>query len=1232
MTSFARTKLGLFSFLTIIFIGVFHSFAQTPLDERKSKEIERAKQMILEAEELSKSDDPDALFSAEDRFKSALKICREQSLLDCEEYLLYKIGLINKRSEDYKEAILYFEESLKISELQNRHLNEAQARWNIGIVLFLDGMEDRAKDYFLTAIKILEEDGQWGKVGFAYVDLAETLSKRSRFLETLSYYKQALNAFNKAGDVNSEVLTLVRIGDTYSSLNLYADSKTFYEQAKEEYRKKGSVESEQWVYGKICQIIGHTGNLKDSLSCYEKLLSTYKDLKDSPSHLFTLSRIGSLQYQLGKYKEAIRTFDQNLSLSRKFQHPNEEATALYYLGISTRSLGKRIEALEYLKGALDLSRTQRMGILEWLVLSEKAYIYLALGQRERAVSFFTQALDKGREQKDLGLERSSLTDLGLLYHNSKDYEKALPLLQEALEIAIREDKKDRQASLLLLIGEAHYGLRQYDQILSKYEAALSIAQELKDKIAEADALGSVSAFHMAVGQYEKANTYYQKILSIASETKNDELKGDALLGLGESLIGLKEYQKAQSFFEQALTLSKKTKSKYLESSALIGIGIVLFNSNHLSKAEDTLRKAYTIAKNADEPYRESDAANELAKVLIKLKKHDQAKDYAEKALVLGWQLNNPEREAYALFTLMQVLQSMKRPDEGIFYGKQLINMVQFARQRLVHYGKEVHKDFVKDKEGFYRVLAETLISEGRLAEAEQVLSMLKEEEYFDFVRRDGKVSEGLLAELSLSPEEKKAFDEYKKYADDLTAIGKELGELQVESRQYEVGKFPKQARLEELEKQIERSNIVFTAFLDSLKLKFGERDVRVNTLESGTQALLKELKEPHTVFVSTIAGEEKLNIIVTTADAQKAYSIPVKAEDLNRLVAEFRMVLRNPTTDPRQSGKALYDVLFPAGLLKDLENVKADTIVWSLDGTLRYIPISALWDGSNYLVERFNNVVVTLASRDKLNVSSVERSKWNALGVGVSKEVVVKESDGTSRNFPALKAVPEELCGVINDPDAVTVCERFSNIGSGVINGRTLMDENFTFRNFKDSLSRFPIVHVASHFNLNAGNESDSYLLLGGGEDRRLSLATLRQSGTQFSGVELLALSACNTAMTGGSRANGLEIEGFGAMAQRGGAKSVLASLWAVADSSTRDLMVNFYRRLEQDNISKADALRKAQLELLKGKNVAADDATRRSSDIIKLEGDTPEFKAEPKAPFSHPYYWSPFILIGNWQ
>jgi CHAT domain-containing protein len=184
------------------------------------------------------------------------------------------------------------------------------------------------------------------------------------------------------------------------------------------------------------------------------------------------------------------------------------------------------------------------------------------------------------------------------------------------------------------------------------------------------------------------------------------------------------------------------------------------------------------------------------------------------------------------------------------------------------------------------------------------------------------------------------------------------------------------------------------------------------------------------------------------------------------------------------------------------------------------------------------------------------------------------------RGFSAIPAVEDEI-------DRLRPLTRLS-----------LLNSDFTDSNIKESLSRnqFSVIHLATHGQFSSKAEN-TYLLtwddeIGANEFSDLLSSTLREDRP----VELLVMSACQTA-TGDDRA----ALGLAGIAVRAGARSTIASLWSVNDVATADLMSELYTQLSTLEVSKAEALRQAQLALLR----------------------------DPV--FSHPYYWSAFVLVGNW-
>jgi len=339
---------------------------------------------------------------------------------------------------------------------------------------------------------------------------------------------------------------------------------------------------------------------------------------------------------------------------------------------------------------------------------------------------------------------------------------------------------------------------------------------------------------------------------------------------------------------------------------------------------------------------------------------------------------------------------------------------------------------------------------------------------------------------------------------------------------------------------------------------------------------------------------------------------------LNRKVLAFREAVQNPKLDPRPLGEELYKILV-GPMAEDLRQAKAQTLMWSLDGALRYVPLGALFDGKQYLIEQYRMSVFTPASNARLKDQPDKR--WTAAGFGVTKA-----HEGAS----ALPDVAAEMAGIMGDRTAG------GKTGSGAaLDGEAKMDEAFTEDAFRVQLrKRPPVVHIASHFNFQPGDETKSFLLMGDGS--RLTLSQMKKLPNLFGGVQVLTLSARNTGV-GDNTADGKEVEGFGVLAQRQGAKAVIASLWPVADTSTSRLMQDFYRiRESAPGITKLEALRQAQLGLVRG-TVEVQPSSRAERSLIHEPANptsqvqAPPFPRDPKAPYSHPYFWAPFFLMGNW-
>jgi CHAT domain-containing protein len=238
---------------------------------------------------------------------------------------------------------------------------------------------------------------------------------------------------------------------------------------------------------------------------------------------------------------------------------------------------------------------------------------------------------------------------------------------------------------------------------------------------------------------------------------------------------------------------------------------------------------------------------------------------------------------------------------------------------------------------------------------------------------------------------------------------------------------------------------------------------------------------------------------------------------------------------------------------------------------MRNIPMSALHDGKQYLVQKYSIALTT--GLELSDANPLQRDRLKVMIAGLSE---------ARQNFAALPNVRVEI-----------------NQISSEMPSKVLLDEAFNSTTLKNAINSFsaPIVHLATHGEFSS-NAEETFILTW--DDRinihQLSSLLKKESAAKGDPIELLVLSACQTALGDNRAALGLS-----GVAVRAGARSTIGTLWYVSDEATSSVMANFYREFAHSTVSKAEALRLAQQRLLENSQ------------------------------YQHPYFWAPFILVGNW-
>jgi len=295
-----------------------------------------------------------------------------------------------------------------------------------------------------------------------------------------------------------------------------------------------------------------------------------------------------------------------------------------------------------------------------------------------------------------------------------------------------------------------------------------------------------------------------------------------------------------------------------------------------------------------------------------------------------------------------------------------------------------------------------------------------------------------------------------------------------------------------------------------------------------------------------------------------------------------------------RSSQQLYNQLI-APINAVLEERQVENLVFIMDNSLRILPLAALHDGTQYLVEKYS--VGLMPSLSLTDTRFVDIKGVQVLAMG---------ADTFSDEAP-LPSVRDEL-NVITDLWSAQP---------------PLINENFTLENLRSARSnqRYGILHLATHGDFNVGSIDKSYIRFG---DRRITLDQLGTLKLNNPPVELMVLSACRTAV--GSEEAEL---GFAGLANQAGVKSALGSLWYVGDEATLGLMTSFYESLRTAPI-KAEALREAQIAMLRGEIRLENGQINTPRGNFPLRNDVAEILEAAGADLTHPYAWSAFTMIGS--
>jgi CHAT domain-containing protein len=908
-------------------------------------------------------------------------------------------------------------------------------------------------------------------------------------------------------------------------------------------------------------------------------------------------------------RQALLQFERAARLSRAAQKPQQEARSLISLGHINHDLGEYQAALAFYNQALPLYRIMGDRCGEVTVLNNIGLVYDDLDEKPKALEFYNQALPLSQAAATCGGSQASiLSNIGRVYDILGEERKALEFYNQAFQRFRAVGDHSGMTTTLNNMGRAHHMLGEERKALEAYSQAFSLLQFVDDPRLAPTLFSNMGRFYHDLGENQTALEFYNQALPLHRFL--GDRRGEAItlndMGLVHNTLG--ENQKALAFYNQALLLDRAGNDRRGQARTLNNMGLSYKALGENQKALELYHQALPILRAVGYRRGEATALNNIGSAYEALGEQQKALEFYHQALPITRAVGNRRGEAGTLNNIGVLLASQKQLELAIIFLKQSVNRYEDIRASNRTLPQELREAQSKTFARTYDDLSDLLIKQGRLPEAQAVLELLQLKELREYTRDAGLQKQG----ISLAPAEQAAFDSLLKQYSTINQFATQIA-------QCELTRCP---QLGTLQTQRDQLNTAIGSVLDRLRTTLTSQSLdlsQLNTEQFTSKAQDIVNAQPGTVLIYPMVREHNIQFLLAfKAGSGDNAAVTFRAIDgpsidsttLFKTAQSLRQQLSEPKSDLptlQATSQQLYNWLIKP-LEPEINQPNVKHLVFASDKATRYIPLAVLHDGKDYLINKPYTLTTILAASET-DPKAPRPTGPNLLAVGAS----------VFPNNRALPFVDQELNAIVRTPQSP----------QGVFPGHQILNGQFDFPALKAQLPGHNFLHIATHGALDPGNIDNSYLVPGQGAPITKAQISLL-SGYGLKNVNLVVLSACETAVgtsAKGLNTAGLELSGISYYFMKGGAKSVIASLWAVNDSSTALIMQRFYQHLNQGQ-SKAEALRQAQRDLLNLKDDAA--ANQAIGSLSQANNGLMLGSGTLPTGYVHPFFWAPFILIGN--
>lgn len=837
---------------------------------------------------------------------------------------------------------------------------------------------------------------------------------------------------------------------------------------------------------------------------------------------------------------------------------------------------------------------QSMSPRQWVQEGIDAY---QVGNYQEAVKIWKKALSASSEPQE---KQIILENLATAYQKLNQNEQVFETLEKLEKYAIKTGNKGKLSQILTQKAQIYLNIGQpqtaiallcasTDEKTCQPNTALAISRQIEDTSIERSALGILAEAYRFSGKYDQSIQTLETALSLPSTEAQTSLKqslGNSYTARGQlsqlraksaekqdhnrsntfQKQAISDYQQATKNFRANLNGSEDPLTKLENLLNLIRLSYYSQNFQIISpqQRQNDLQQALIllpmVPQNVTTVYASIDLASlpafslALSTPLIQCPTQWQLSDYQrlsilDNALTIAKNLNNPRVESFALGAIGHFYECLGRTKEALTLTQKAILV---ANQDL------------NTKDGLYLLEWQ----KGRIFQAKGQFNLA-----VNAYQNAYNTLENIRSDL-LTTEKDVQLD----FRDSIEPIYRQLAQLKLQlADSQSLSSIQQKQELKEVLKIIDHLRLA------ELQNHLGnDCFLRIDAPVSQPISAF-----PQTAIINSLMFQEKTAIIIILpGQSIKIHWIKQNKANIIENIAQFRQSILDGFLTLGDYDTSLSETLYSQIIRPfetDLQEYDVKNLVFIQDSPFRPIPMAALHDGKQFLIEKYAVSTTPSLSLTFLQKRTLSDNKTLILGV-------TEESQIDGQIFPSLDNIPLEIA---------TISQQFPN-------HQLLVNQQFNPQTLTQTLDNadYSIIHIATHAQF--GTIPDDTFLVAGNNDKIALKSlenTLRLLESGSNSVELLTLTACETAE--GDERSALGLAG---VAIQAGVQSAIASLWPVSDQSTLQLILAFYDNLINSGVNKAEALREAQIQLIQAQS-------------------NPDINNQ----YSHPVYWSSFILIGNW-